>query len=141
MKCRVIKGPVDGVAAGGVVDLTDNHANRALITGGVLEALDHLPPEPPPKAPKAPSKSDRAEVERLQREFHGAWDEEQKRHNEELAHLREGFAARLAEAQASADALRAERDQLAARLAEVEKAAKPPKAKKGETDPAEKGEG
>jgi len=141
MRCKVLKGTVDNVATGGEVEIVDNKANRALIAGGVIEPLERLPPEPPPKAPKAPPKSDRSEMERMQREFHGAWDEEQKRHAEELAHLRERHAAELGAALAANERHAAELAALTARLAELEKGAPKGKGKKGEEQSSEKTEG
>lgn len=132
MRCKVIKHAVDGVAVGGVVELVDNVANRALIDGGVIEPLYPLPPRPPPKAPKAPSKSDTRDLDKMRAEFSEAWEGAQR----ELAELR----AQLADVTAQRDDLAAERDALRAQVAQV--AAGKSKGKKGDapTDP-EKTEG
>lgn len=44
------KHHVDDIAPGKEGEVVDNHATRALVRGGVLEALEALPSEPPPRA-------------------------------------------------------------------------------------------
>ena len=77
MKARVIKHAVDGVAIGGVVELVDNLANRALVAAGVIEPLEALPDQPPAKPFKAAPKGDLRAAEDLQRRFDIAWEEAQ----------------------------------------------------------------
>ena len=77
MRCRVIKHAVDGVAIGGVVELVDNLANRALVAAGVIEPLEALPDQPPAKPFKAAPKGDLRAAEDLQRRFDIAWEEAQ----------------------------------------------------------------
>ena len=77
MKARVIKHAVDGVAPGGVVELVDNLANRALVAAGVIEPLEALPDQPPAKPFKAAPKGDLRAAEDLQRRFDIAWEEAQ----------------------------------------------------------------
>jgi len=100
VKARVIKHAVDGVAIGGVVELVDNLANRALVAAGVIEPLEALPPEPPAKPFKAAPKGDLRAAEDLQRRFDLAWEGAQ----EQIRSLR----AELAASQADNDQLRAE---------------------------------
>ena len=104
MRARVIKHPVDGVPVKGIVELVDNTANRLLVTAGIIEPLEALPPRPPPKAPKAPSKSDTRDLDRMRAEFSEAW---------------EGAQRELAETRAALADVTAERDELAAKLARV----------------------
>jgi len=77
VKARVIKHAVDGVAIGGVVELVDNLANRALVAAGVIEPLEALPDAPPAKPFKAAPKGDLRAAEDLQRRFDIAWEEAQ----------------------------------------------------------------
>lgn len=93
MRCRVIKHAVDGVAPGGVVELADNHANRALIAGGVVEPLERLPDQPPAKPFKAAPKGDLRAAEDLQRRFDIAWEGAQ----EQIRSLRAELAASQAD--------------------------------------------
>lgn len=79
MRCRVLKGRVDGVAVGGEVDVADNNANRALIAAGELLNLHPIPDAPPPKAFKPASRGDLAAAEDMRRRFDLAYGEAQER--------------------------------------------------------------
>jgi len=93
MRCRVIKHAVDGVAIGGVVELVDNLANRALVAAGVVEPLEALPEQPPAKAFKPAAKGDLRAAEDLQRRFDLAWEGAQ----EQIRSLRAELAASQAD--------------------------------------------
>lgn len=79
MKCRVLKGKVDGVSAGGEVEVADNLATRGMIAAGELEPLHPIPEAPPPKAFKPASKSDLSAAEDMRRRFESSWGEAQQR--------------------------------------------------------------
>lgn len=112
IRCKVLAGPVDGVAKGGVVEVTDNNANRALIAAGELEPLHPIPDAPPPKAFKPASKGDLAGVEDMRRRFDLAYGEAQERIREleaenadlraQLDDIREAAAPAEGEAKAPA---------------------------------------
>ena len=93
MRARVIKHAVDGVAIGGVVELVDNLANRALVAAGVIEPLEALPDQPPAKPFKAAPKGDLRAAEDLQRRFDIAWEGAQ----EQIRSLRAELAASQAD--------------------------------------------
>jgi len=75
IRCKVLKGAVDGVAKDGEVVVADNNANRALINAGVLEPLHPIPAAPPPKPFKAAPKGDLAAAEDMRRRFDLAYGE------------------------------------------------------------------
>lgn len=109
MKARVIKHAVDGVAIGGVVELVDNVANRALVAAGVVEPLEALPEQPPAKAFKPAAKGDLRAAEDLQRRFDLAWEEAQGQIASLRAENAELRAALLAAAPADAAPSRAKK--------------------------------